>query len=314
MNNKKPLKANKGLTIIELMVTISIISIVAMFGVSTYSNYTTRAKIAAEVSVLTARAQEVYDLKKDGKNFYLNSDHTTVNEYGAVIKDIGDSGSKALKVAAQIMIRPESVPVDSVRWRCIVTSDELNKSSIPNNYVYGSSTFFRILKDNNMVASNENFDLENNPAENNSWKRIANGDPFLGNWKVAGGDEEIELWNDFDLISDRRDNVAELDGDSNEIIELTHDLTSENFKDMALSFDYYPRTGDDSSSFEVYLGDQLIYTQSDFTKEWQNINIDLSNVENASSQKLRIKEAGEDESYGALIDLNSLKITPGKIV
>ena len=57
MNNKKPLKANKGLTIIELMVTISIISIVAMFGVSTYSNYTTRAKIAAEVSVLTARAQ-----------------------------------------------------------------------------------------------------------------------------------------------------------------------------------------------------------------------------------------------------------------
>ena len=64
----------------------------------------------------------------------------------------------------------------------------------------------------------------------------------------------------------------------------------------------------------IYLGDQLIYTQSDFTKEWQNINIDLSNVENASSQKLRIKEAGEDESYGALIDLNSLKITPGKIV
>ena len=103
------------------------------------------------------------------------------------------------------------------------------------------------------------------------------------------------------MISDRRDNVAELDGDSNEIIELSHDLASDNFKDMALTFDYYPRTGDDSSSFEVYLGDQLIHTQTDFTKEWQSISIDLSNVSNASSQKLTIREAGEDESYSGMV-------------
>ncbi len=41
---------------------------------------------------------------------------------------------------------------------------------------------------------------------------------------------------------------------------------------------------------------------------------DLSNVDNANSQKLTIREAGEDDSYGALIALNSLKVTPGKIV
>lgn len=314
MSHKKLQKTYKGLTIIELMVTISIISIIAMFSVSTYSNYKTRAKIAAELTVLAAQAREVYDLKKDGKDFYLNSAYTTVNEYGAVTKNIGKSGSKLLDVEAEIMIRPETIPPDSVRWRCIVTSDELSQSSIPSHCVYGSSTFFRILKDNNMVASDENFDLENNPASNNSWDRIENGDPFLGNWQISGGDEELELWNDFDMISDRRDNVAELDGDSDEIIELSHELASDNFKDMTLTFDYYPRTGDDSSSFEVYLGDQLIHTQTDFTKEWQSINIDLSNVSNASSQKLTIREAGEDESYGALIDLNSLKVTPGKIV
>ncbi|AIT09323.1 hypothetical protein LO80_04635 [Candidatus Francisella endociliophora] len=83
---------------------------------------------------------------------------------------------------------------------------------------------------------------------------------------------------------------------------------------MSLTFDYYPRTGDDSSNFEVYLGDQLVYTHSDFSQEWQTINIDLSNVDNAESSKLSIREAGEDESYGALIDLETLKITPGEIV
>ena len=314
MSNKKPLKIYKGLTIIELMVTVSIISIIAMFAVSTYANYSTRAKIAAELTVLSAQAREVYDLKKDGKDFYLNSAYTTVNEYATVTKNIGKSGSKLLDIEAEIMIRPESLDGDFMRWRCVVSSDELSESSIPSHCVYGSSIFFRILKDNNMVSTDENFDLANNPASNNSWERIANGDPFLGNWQISGGDEEIELWNNFDIISDRRDNVAELDGDSDEIIELSHHLASNNFKDMTLKFDYYPRTGDDSSSFEVYLGDQLIHTHTDFTKEWQSISISLSNVDNASSQKLTIREAGEDESYGALIDLNSLKVTPGKII
>lgn len=75
---------------------------------------------------------------------------------------------------------------------------------------------------------------------------------------------------------------------------------------MSLNFDYYPRTGYDSSNFEVFLGDQLIYTTQ--------IGIDLSNVENTESSKLPIKRNRIYDSYGTLIDLNSLKITPGKIV
>ncbi|MDE5018500.1 type IV pili fiber building block protein, partial [Francisella tularensis subsp. holarctica] len=71
--------------------------------------------------------------------------------------------------------------------------------------------------------------------------------------------------------------------------ELSHDLASHNFKDMSLNFDYYPITGDDSSNFEVYLGDQLIYTHNNFSQEWQKISIDLSNVENAESSKLSIR-------------------------
>ncbi|MFV9931317.1 MAG: hypothetical protein AB8V10_02440 [Francisella endosymbiont of Hyalomma asiaticum] len=128
----------------------------------------------------------------------------------------------------------------------------------------------------------------------------------FGDWTISSGDEEIELWNNFDRISDRRDNVTKLGGDRNEIVKLSHDLASHNFKDMSLNFDYYPRTGYDSSNFEVYLGNQLIYTTQ--------IGIDLSNVENTESSKLPIKRNRIYDSYGTLIDLNSLKITPGKIV
>jgi hypothetical protein len=56
------------------------------------------------------------------------------------------SGSKVLEIAAEIMISPESVPVDSVRWRCVVSSDQLIKSSVQSNCMLDSSTFFRILK------------------------------------------------------------------------------------------------------------------------------------------------------------------------
>ncbi len=100
-----------------------------------------------------------------------------------------------------------------------------------------------ILKDNKMVASDENFELENNSSSNNSLDKIENGDPFLGNWQISCGDEKLELCNDFDIISDRRDNVAELYGDSNDIVELSHELAANNFKDMVLTFDYYSRTG-----------------------------------------------------------------------
>lgn len=303
----------KGLTIMELMVAVAIIGILVAVAIPMYSNYITRTKIANELPVLHAKAREIYDLKINGKDFYIGGEHMTINEYGALIKDIGSNGNKIIDGNAEIMLRPEVVPVDSVRWRCIVSGNDISESDVPSHCLYGSETFFRILKDNNMIASTSNFELNNNPVEDNDWDKVGNDSEFLGDWEIVGGDEELELWNDFDMISDRRDNVAELDGDGNELVELTHDLTSLNFKDMQLSFDFFARTGDDSSNFEVYVGDQLVYTHDNFTQSWQSINIDLSNVSNANSSKLRIKEAGNDESLGALIDLDSLKVTPGQI-
>lgn len=67
--HSKLLQKIKGMTISELVITLTIISILAVFVTSTYSNYATRTKIANQVSLVTAHARQVYDLKKDGKDF-----------------------------------------------------------------------------------------------------------------------------------------------------------------------------------------------------------------------------------------------------
>ncbi|AEI35330.1 prepilin-type N-terminal cleavage/methylation domain-containing protein [Francisella salina] len=55
---------HNGFTIVELIITIAIITILATLGYATYSDYIIKTKIATEVSVLTARAKEIWDFKK----------------------------------------------------------------------------------------------------------------------------------------------------------------------------------------------------------------------------------------------------------
>lgn len=305
-------KKNDGLTLIELMVSLAIIAIIATVATSVYSNYSLRAKIAAEVSVLTARAKEIYDLKKNNHDFYSLEGNDTVNEYAALTKDIGTTGSGIVNGYGEVMVRPEDVPEDSVRWRCVVAGNSLTQSSIPSHCILGDATFFRILKENNMIFSEDSFQYDDIPVGNDSWGKVNTDSDFLGKWYISGGDEEVEIWNNFDNIDDVRPNVAELDGDRNEIVDFSHDLASKGFDSMKMSFDYYSRTGDESSNFEVYLGDELVYTHDNFSQGWQSINIDLTNT-NASGKTLTLREAGADDSYGALIDLDSLKVTPNKI-
>ena len=87
---------------------MTIVSILVVFATSTYSNYATKTKIASQVSLVTAHARQVYDLKKDGKYFYLDFGHSMINDYGAVTKNIGESGANIIKENAEIMIRPEA--------------------------------------------------------------------------------------------------------------------------------------------------------------------------------------------------------------
>lgn len=309
----KTKQKNLGFSIVELIVTITIIGILATLANATYSNYVIRTKIATEVSVLTTRAKEIWDLKRSNKDFYLNGDNSEVNEYAALTKNIGTAGGTGIVNGyAEIMVRPELVGEDSVRWRCVVAGDILTESNIPNHCILGDATFFRILKENNMIFSEDNFQYDQTPVNNDDWGKVDTDSDFLGKWYITGGDEQIEIWNNFDNIDDVRPNVAELDGDRNEIVDFSHDLASKGFDSMQMSFDYYSRTGDNSSNFEIYLGDELVYTHDSFAKGWQTINIDLQNT-SASGKTLTLRESGKDDSYGALIDLESLRVTPNKI-
>ncbi|MBK2095538.1 prepilin-type N-terminal cleavage/methylation domain-containing protein [Francisella philomiragia] len=302
-----------GFSIVELIVTIAIVGILATLANATYSNYVIRTKIATEVFVLTTRAKEIWDLKRSDKDFYLNGENSEVNEYAALTKNIGTAGGTGIVNGyAEIMVRPELVGEDSVRWRCVVAGDILTESNIPNHCILGDATFFRILKENNMIFSEDNFQYDQTPVNNDSWGKVDTDSDFLGKWYITGGDEQIEIWNNFDNIDDIRPNVAELDGDRNEIVDFSHDLASKGFDSMQMSFDYYSRTGDNSSNFEIYLGDELVYTHDSFAKGWQTINIDLQNT-SASGKTLTLRESGRDDSYGALIDLESLRVTPNKI-
>ncbi|KFJ43614.1 prepilin-type N-terminal cleavage/methylation domain-containing protein [Francisella philomiragia] len=309
----KTKQKNLGFSIVELIVTIAIVGILATLANATYSNYVIRTKIATEVFVLTTRAKEIWDLKRSDKDFYLNGDYSEVNEYAALTKNIGTAGGTGIVNGyAEIMVRPELVGEDSVRWRCVVAGDILTESNIPNHCILGDATFFRILKENNMIFSEDNFQYDQTPVNNDSWGKVDTDSDFLGKWYITGGDEQIEIWNNFDNIDDIRPNVAELDGDRNEIVDFSHDLASKGFDSMQMSFDYYSRTGDNSSNFEIYLGDELVYTHDSFAKGWQTINIDLQNT-SASGKTLTLRESGRDDSYGALIDLESLRVTPNKI-
>ncbi|MBK2268160.1 prepilin-type N-terminal cleavage/methylation domain-containing protein [Francisella philomiragia] len=309
----KTKQKNLGFSIVELIVTIAIVGILATLANATYSNYVIRTKIATEVSVLTTRAKEIWDLKRSNKDFYLNGENSEVNEYAALTKNIGTAGGTGIVNGyAEIMVRPELVGEDSVRWRCVVAGDILTESNIPNHCILGDATFFRILKENNMIFSEDNFQYDQTPVNNDSWGKVDTDSDFLGKWYITGGDEQIEIWNNFDNIDDIRPNVAELDGDRNEIVDFSHDLASKGFDSMQMSFDYYSRTGDNSSNFEIYLGDELVYTHDSFAKGWQTINIDLQNT-SASGKTLTLRESGRDDSYGALIDLESLRVTPNKI-
>ncbi|WP_150465308.1 prepilin-type N-terminal cleavage/methylation domain-containing protein [Francisella sp. SYW-2] len=132
---------HNGFTIVELIITIAIITILATLGYATYSDYIIKTKIATEVSVLTARAKEIWDFKKDNKNFYLEGDYSEVNEYAALTKNIGTAGGSGIVNGyAEIMVRPESVPTDMVRWRCVVAGNTLNESNIPEHCILGLCT------------------------------------------------------------------------------------------------------------------------------------------------------------------------------
>lgn len=306
------LKSQFGISLLEILFVIAIIALIASISIPVYSNYTIKANIASELSSLGYIKQQVAEAiinKQDLSLIDINDPNITLDNT-TITKDIGSSGTNTINGVAYVLLKPISSE-SLITWKCILSGDGISTAKAPSNCNYYSSSFFNALEQNSLINNSNAFQVNNNPAPLGSLTWVNADDPFLGEWNIEGGN--LEVWNGFDF-SVGRAAVAELDGNSNELMEINHNLNTEGFSKMNLSFDYYSRTGDSSSGFQVYLGDELVYEQTDFSQNWQSISIDLDNTDGATSKKLRIMEAGADDSVGAVIDLESLKVKPVELI
>ncbi|XSZ47234.1 hypothetical protein ACP8HZ_10585 [Francisella noatunensis] len=77
-----------------------------------------------------------------------------------------------------------------MRWRCVIAGDILTESNIPNHCILGDATFFRILKENNIIFSEDNFQYDQTPVNNDDWGKVDTYSDFPGKWYITGGDEQ----------------------------------------------------------------------------------------------------------------------------
>ncbi len=240
----------------------------------------------------------------------INDPHMSVDENADISRNIGSSGAQTVSGDAYILLR-STINGSIIEWRCIITGENITQAMVPSTCQGYGIDFYNALTQNSLIPDGYGFQWGDNPAPDGFLAFIDSDHPFTGDWYTDGG--KLEVWNGFEN-SDGREAAIELDGHSNEIVELSHDLNTEGFKKMNLSFEYYSRTGDASGGFEVLLGDEVVYTQEDFSSDWQNISIDLDNSDGASTKKLTIREAGADDSMGAIIDLKTIKVEPVELI
>ncbi len=77
------------------------------------------------------------------------------------------------------MVRPELVGADSVRWRCVVAGNILTEFNIPSNCILGDATFFRILKENNMIFREDSFQYDEMPVNDDNWGKVDTDSDFF---------------------------------------------------------------------------------------------------------------------------------------
>jgi hypothetical protein len=239
----------------------------------------------------------------------------SVDENADISRNIGSSGTQTVTGEAHILLM-STVNDSVIEWRCIITGENITQSMVPSTCRGYGIDFYNALTQGSIIPDGFGFQWGDNPAPPGFLAWIDSGHPFLGSWYTDDGGK-LEVWNGFEG-SDGRAAVVELDGHADEIVEFSHDLNTEGFKKINLSFEYYARTVNgsppESSGFEVLLDGEVVYTQEEYPSDWQNINIELDNSDGAANRKLTIREAGADDSIGAVIDLETIKVTPTELI
>ena len=121
---------------IELMVVIAIIAILSAFAASMFSDYTTKTKLAAEISELSVIKSDVGEAIADNGNSSGDVSGISITSglpTGTTISNMGVitiTNNENLPSGASIMLTP-SLGNGAINWNCTVSGME--ESQLPNN-------------------------------------------------------------------------------------------------------------------------------------------------------------------------------------
>ena len=260
----------KGFTLIELMIVISIISMISAIVIPKYSNVTSEAKVAnvqANLSNLNT-AIEMYKLKNgtypelegnqdslgDFSDFYSKSKmpSTPYFESGAENNDVSNDRS------------------DDGGWLYSIDEGEIY-ADLPNG-AYTGDTVNEIW--NEEGSSTETSEEEIEYAVNASFEnytiplgsyKIVDAD-LIDGWNTTASDNKIEVWGDGFLGVSAADGDYFIELNANQVASLYQEIETTPGTTLTWSISHRGRTGEDVATISV--GDVVLETMTDGNTEW----------------------------------------------
>ena len=260
----------KGFTLIELMIVISIISMLSAIVIPKYSNVKSEAKVAnvqANLSNLNT-AIEMYKLKNgtypelegnqdslgDFSNYYSKSKmpDTPYFESGTENNDVSSERS------------------DDGGWLYSIDEGEIY-ADLPNG-AYTGDTVNEIW--NEEESSTETSEEEIEYAVNASFENLAIGlnkykivsADLIDGWSTTASDNKIEVWGSGFLGVNAADGDYFIELNANQVASLYQEIETTPGTTLTWSISHRGRTGEDVATISV--GDVVLETMTDGNTEW----------------------------------------------
>ena len=268
--NKKGIGLKKGFTIIELMIVLSIISLISAIAIPKYSNITSEAKVAnvqANLSNLNTSI-EMYKLK--------NGSYPELEGNQDSLGDFSDFYSKSkMPNTPYFENATKNNDVSSERsddggWLYFIDEGELY-ADLPNG-AYTEDTVNEIW--NEEGSSTETSEEEIEYAVNASFENLAIGlnkykivsADLIDGWSTTASDNKIEVWGDGFLGVSAADGDYFIELNANQVASLYQEIETTPGTTLTWSISHRGRTGEDVATISV--GDVVLETMTDGNTEW----------------------------------------------